>query len=159
MHVHIHTHMFACSHTQHTHTQQRTKQKQSLLAAAKRSRLPSEPALGYLCATQVLGVSSSKSSWGRTSSLQGAVPCLTDEGVGTQSPTTAFTHYARHGQFGVCFPSLYQPVNTRPPGPHLYSWVDWSNVSKVPCSRKQQQHQSGHTGNQTWDLLITRPMP
>ena len=23
------------------------------------------------------------------------------------------------------------------PGPHLYSWVDWSNVSKVSCSRKQ----------------------
>ena len=21
---------------------------------------------------------------------------------------------------------------------HLYSWVDWSNESKVPCSRKQQ---------------------
>ena len=22
--------------------------------------------------------------------------------------------------------------------PHLNSWVDWSMVSKVPCSRKQQ---------------------
>ena len=24
---------------------------------------------------------------------------------------------------------------------HLYSWADWSNESKVPCSRKQQQQQ------------------
>ena len=24
---------------------------------------------------------------------------------------------------------------------HLYSWVDWINESKVPCSRKQQQQQ------------------
>ena len=35
------------------------------------------------------------------------------------------------------------------PGTHwCYSWVDWSIVSKVSCTRKQQQHQSGHTRNQ-----------
>ena len=58
--------------------------------------------------------------------------------------------------WGICFPSLHQvpidatagwavsPVDTSPPGPR---WVYWSNVSKVSCSRKQQQHQSGSTGN------------
>ena len=75
----------------------------------------------------------------------------------------------RQRQLGIiCFPSLYQvpidvtavsPVDTRPPGPHLYSWVYWSNVSKVSCSRKQQQHQSGHTGNRTHNLSISRPIP
>ena len=29
---------------------------------------------------------------------------------------------------------------------HLYSWVDWSNESKVPCSRKQQQQQLTELG-------------
>ena len=28
------------------------------------------------------------------------------------------------------------PVDTRPLGPYLNSWVDWSNVRKVPCSKK-----------------------
>jgi len=37
------------------------------------------------------------------------------------------------------------------------SWVDWSNVSKVPCSEKQQ-HQHGVSGNQTHDVLIMRSM-
>ena len=36
------------------------------------------------------------------------------------------------------------PVGTRPPGPHFNSWVD---VSKVSCSRKQQQHQICPAGN------------
>ena len=48
---------------------------------------------------------------------------------------------------------------TRPSGPHLYSRVDWNNVSKVSCSRKQQQRQSGHTGHRTHNLSISRPMP
>jgi len=43
--------------------------------------------------------------------------------------------------------------------PHLYSWVDCSNVSKVSCSRKQQQHQSVLSENQTCNLSISRPMP
>jgi len=47
-------------------------------------------------------------------------------------------------------------VGTRPPGTHLYSWVDWSKVSKVSCSRKQRQHQSR---NWIHNLLIHRPMP
>jgi len=34
------------------------------------------------------------------------------------------------------------------PGSILYSCVDWSNVSKVSCSRKQQ-HQGDDSGNQT----------
>jgi len=29
------------------------------------------------------------------------------------------------------------PVDTRPSGPYLYSWVEWSNVSEVSCSRVQ----------------------
>ena len=108
-------------------------------------------------------------SWGRTNNLQEAVPCLTVEGVGTQSPTCTFNCYMRHGQLSICFPSLRQvpidvtpgwaapPVGTRPPGSHFNSWVDWSNVSKV-YSRKQQQQQrqSGPAGNQTWNLSITR---
>ena len=61
----------------------------------------------------------------------------------------------RQGELGICFPSLHQvpidvtvgwaasPVDNGPPGPHLYSWIDWSNVSKVSCSRKQQQHKNG----------------
>ena len=106
-------------------------------------------------------------SWGRTSNPQEAVPCLTVEGVGTQSPTCTFTCYMRHGQLSICFPSLHQvsidvtagwaasPVGTRPPGPHFNSWVDWSNVSKISCPRKQK-HQSGPAGNQTWNFSITR---
>ena len=82
-------------------------------------------------------------SWGRTSNPQKAVPCLTVEGVGTQSPTWTFNCYMRHGQLSICFPSLHQipidvtagwaasSVGTRPPGPPFNSWVDWSNVSKV----------------------------
>jgi len=46
-------------------------------------------------------------------------------------------------------------VDTRPPGSCLYSWVDWSNASKVSCSRKHQQRLSDHIGNWTCDLLIT----
>ena len=44
------------------------------------------------------------------------------------------------------------------PGTHLYSCADWSNVSKVSCSRKQQQHQSGHSGNRTHNFSISRPI-
>jgi len=46
---------------------------------------------------------------------------------------------------GICFPSLRQvPINVTSGGPRplFISWIDWSNVSKVPCSRKQQKHQS-----------------
>ena len=34
--------------------------------------------------------------------------------------------------------------------PQLYSWVNWSNVGEVPCSRKQQQTASsrGSSGSQ-----------
>ena len=45
---------------------------------------------------------------------------------------------------------LQLPIYTRPPGPHLNYWVDWSNVNKVSCSRKQQQF--GVTGNRTFRL-------
>ena len=125
------------------------------------------PALGHLCVTQVLWVTPGIPSWGRTGNLQGAVLCLTGEGVDTQSPTWTFHCYMRHGQLSICFPSLHQvpinvttgwaasPVGTRPPGPHFNSWVDWSSVSKVSCSRKQQQHQSDPAGNQAWNTRRT----
>jgi len=40
-----------------------------------------------------------------------------------------------------CFPSWHQATRS--------CLVDWSNVSKVSCSRKQQQHQSGLDRNRT----------
>ena len=49
---------------------------------------------------------------------------------------------------GLLFQSMLGPI---------YSWVHRINVSKVPCSRKQQ-HQIGITRHQTWNHLITRPM-
>ena len=53
------------------------------------------------------------------------------------------------------------PVFTRYPFRYpLNSWVDWSNVGKVSCSRKQQQqHQSVLSGDSTCNLSISRPMP
>ena len=85
----------------------------------------------------------------------------------TRSPTWTFTHCVRHGQL-----EFVSSVNTRYPlmlklggslpqltaGPYLNSWIDWSNVSKVSCSMKQQHNQFGATGHQTWNLLITRSM-
>ena len=67
------------------HVKAKTKPSASVLA------LPSESALGHLCATQVLGVSAGKFSWGRTGNPQEVVPCPTGEGAGTQSPTWTFT--------------------------------------------------------------------
>ena len=55
-------------------------------------------------------------------------------------------HQVRQGQLGICFPSLHQlPIDVTAgwaapqltPGPHLNSWVECSNVSKVSCPRKQ----------------------
>jgi len=69
------------------------------------------------------------------------------------------------GQLSICLSSKHQvpidvtagratsPVGTRPPGPHLY------RLEQFSCSRKQQQHQSGHTWNRTHNLLIRRLMP
>jgi len=66
--------------------------------------------------------------------MQEAVPCLTDEGVNTQDIHPLCETWT----VGICFPILHQvpidvtawwaasPVDTRPPGPHLYSWVDWN---------------------------------
>ena len=55
-------------------------------------QLYNEAALGHLCATWVLEVSTGKSSWGRTSNPQEAVLCL-GEGVGTHTHThTRYTH-------------------------------------------------------------------
>ena len=84
------------------------------------------------------------------------------DGVGTRHPTWT-TPISRHGQqFDIYFPNYYQVpvdvtagwaaslVNTRLL--YLYSWVDWKNVSKVSCSRKQQ---SVLSGNQTCNLSIS----
>ena len=59
--------------------------------------------------------------------------------MGTQSPTWILTYYARltFASPDVTAGWAASPVDTRPLGPHLISWVDWSNVSKVSCSRKQ----------------------
>jgi len=94
----------------------------------------------------------------------GAVPCPRMKVWAPEVPPGPHP-LARHGQqFDICFPRYplmlqlggLLPQATRSP---FNSWVDWSNVSKVPCSRKQQQHQSGRTGNRTHDLLVMRPMP
>ena len=59
---------------------------------------------------------------------------LTDEGVGTRSPTWIVTYYE---QLAFAFPVYQVPIDVvqlgrllpqLTPG-HLNSWVDWSNVS------------------------------
>ena len=81
----------------HTCTHAHKKAKPSAVVLAW-SRLPSGPAVGYLCATtQVLWFSVGKSSWGRTSNPQETVLCLTGEGMGKRSPILIFTYYVRHG--------------------------------------------------------------
>ena len=129
--THVHTCTLARMYT-HAHTHAKAKQKQSLQLPLY-GHASQWSALGHLCATQVLGVSAGMPSWGGTSNLQEAVPCLTDEGVGIRSPTWTFNSYMRHGQLSIWFPSLYQvpidvtarwavsPVGTRPPGPHFNS--------------------------------------
>ena len=67
-HTHTHTHAART----HTHTQSKS------LGHCIHSHM-------YLCTAQVIGVTTGKSSWGRTSNLQVAVPCFTGEGVATQS--------------------------------------------------------------------------
>jgi len=92
-----------------------------------------------------------------------------NRGRRTHSSTTTSHHKMRKGQLSICFPSYYQvpidvtagwdvsPVNMRSP---FNRWVNWSNASKVSCSRKQQQqHQSVLSGNQTSNLPISRPVP
>ena len=131
----------------------KSKSKASLWQPCKTQLLPpSEQVLGCLCTTQAFQPCAGKSSWGRTSNPQEDCPSLTDRSRGTQSSTTTSHCQLRQGQLGICFPSLHQvPID------HLYSWVDWSNVSKVSCSRKQL-HQSGHTKNQTHNISIGRPI-
>jgi len=48
------------------------------------------------------------------------------------------THWCYSWPWVCCF--LLSPFN---------SWVEWNNVSKASCSRKQHHH-SGHTGNWTY---------
>ena len=103
--------------------------------------------------TQALRVSASKSIWGRASTLQMGCTMSLDDGVGTQSPTRSTPISETWTAVDICFPSYYQVpidvtarwapslVNT---SSYLYSWVDWSSVSKLSCSRKEQQHQSGY---------------
>ena len=47
------------------------------------SRLPSEPAMGHLYTIQIVGVSTGKSSWGKTSNLQNALPCPIGQDIDT----------------------------------------------------------------------------
>ena len=78
-HTHAYTH--ACAHI---HTQK----AKPWAAVQAQSYLPSELALGHLCATQVLGVSADKSSWDRTSNPQEAVPCGGHTHTHTHTHTT-----------------------------------------------------------------------
>ena len=133
--------------------------------------LPSGQHWGHLCATQVLRVSAGMPSWDKTSNLQEAVPCLTGESVGNQSPTWTLNCYMRHEQLSICFSSLLQvpidvtagwaasPVGTRPPGPHYNSWVDWSNENNFLSQENDNNTKVASAGNRTWNLLITRLMP
>ena len=98
--------------------------KRPLTAILAWSCLPSEPAMGYLCTTQVLCVSAGK-SW--TSNSQKAVLlCLTIEGVSSQSPTWTFTHCVRQGQLAFASPvkvPTASPIDTKS---SFSSWVGWS---------------------------------
>jgi len=49
---------------------------------------------------------------GRISDPQEAVPCLTDKGVGTRSPTWILTYYARHGQLSFASQHTHTPTCT-----------------------------------------------
>ena len=91
---------------------------------------PSEPALGCLYTTQVLEPCAGKSSWGRASKPA--------EGQSSkhQVPIDVMAGWAA----------------TRVPIVQLD--IDWSNVSKVSCSWKQQQI-GILTGHRTWNLSIT----
>jgi len=64
----------------------------------------------------------------RSSSPQEAVhvPCLTDEGVGTQSFTRC---YVWHGQLAFAFPVHQVLINVAAPvnSSQFISWVDWDN--------------------------------
>ena len=84
--------------------------------------------------------------------------CLTGEGVGI--PHLDLYHYliVKHGQLAFAslvdtrYPLMLQLGELLPqltPGPHLNSWVDWSNVSKISCSRKQQQQVGMHVCTHT----------
>ena len=84
------------------------------------------------------------------------------DGVGTRSPTWT-TPISRHGlQFDISFPIDYQvpiDVTVGTPGPHLYSWVDWSNVSKVLAQGNTNNTKVATAGNRTHNLSIRRLMP
>jgi len=79
-----------------------------------------------------------KSSWGRASNLLEGCPGLMDRNRGIRSSTTTYvrqafaspgTHWC-HSWVGCWHQATRSPFN---------SWVDWSNESKVSCTRKQQQ--------------------
>ena len=81
MHTHARMHSRTNTHTHtHTHTHTQSKKAKPSAAAVIQSH-------GHLYTTQVLRVAYANPPGGRTDTLQEAIPCLTSECVGTQSPT------------------------------------------------------------------------
>ena len=78
-----------------------------------------------------------------------AVPCCTCRVMVWAPKITLGPHPSAgmESSFDISFPSFSKyslmwtafPVGTRPPGAHFSSWVDWSNVNKVSCSKKKKQ--------------------
>jgi len=107
--THTHTHTRARAHT---HTHART-QKAKSPAAAKWSRQPSDPALGYLGTTQALRAGASKPPGGGLVPHRWSCTMPQGDGVGTQSPT--WTSPISETWTAVWHLLLASPVYTRYP--------------------------------------------
>ena len=151
----------------HTYTRKQCKRKTKPPAAMRNIAITAP--LGCLCTTQALKPCAADPPGAGLVTRRRTVQVSWREVV--EPSTTTSTPLSETRTLGHCFPSLHQvpidvtagwaasPVDTRPPGPHLNSWVDWNNVRKVSCSRKQQKHQSGSNGNRTWDLRLPGRCP
>jgi len=122
-HIHIYTHIKSCAHPQWTTT-------------------------GCLYNTQVLGVSTSKSSQSRTSYPQETVPCLTDDGVGTQNHTYSCVQsgevlYLSYKSFALIISSsarmftVHYTVKIEVIPKHLYFSKNKGDVTAAPTSTRR----------------------
>ena len=161
--AHMLAHMHACMHA---YTHKSKKEKKTKLTAAMLNIIIANQwtgTLGCLCTTQVLEPCAGKSSWGGRASNPYPGGLSRSQGEPTtikwvkESGPFASPVYIRYPlMLHVTAGQAASPDDTRPLGPPFKQLGDWSNVRKVTCSSKQQQHQSGHTRNQTWNLMITR---
>ena len=86
----------------------------------------------------------------------GAVPC-SKVMVWASKVLPGPYRWLRHGQqFDICFPRYYQiPIDVTG---SLFTQLGRLEQCEQSFRLKQQQHQSGHTRNQTHNLLISRLM-